>query len=206
MSRVPVFPSHATSLSPASPRGAWLIRGAPLRGLRAGGLSGSDGGRDRPITGGLGGSWTSGDADQLLALYAEDAVYEEKPTNAVATGHEEIRALYEGPHATFSDIEVTPTTGFQTEGWATIEGTFAGKYTGQLPGLPAGAGQSFSVPFAAIFELEGDKIRRAPSISISPACWLRSERRQRARRRHPRPRPVVNGCPGSSSDLERVVE
>jgi steroid delta-isomerase-like uncharacterized protein len=106
-------------------------------------------------------AWTSGDADQLLALYAEDAVYEEKPTNSVATGHEEIRALYEGTHATFSDIEVTPTTGFQTEGWATIEGTFAGKYTGQLPGLPAGAGQPFSVPFAAIFELDGDKIRRS---------------------------------------------
>jgi steroid delta-isomerase-like uncharacterized protein len=106
-------------------------------------------------------AWTSSDADQLLALYAEDAVYEEKPTNSVATGHEEIRALYEGTHATFSDIEVTPTTGFQTEGWATIEGTFAGKYTGQLPGLPAGAGQPFSVPFAAIFELDGDKVSRS---------------------------------------------
>jgi steroid delta-isomerase-like uncharacterized protein len=106
-------------------------------------------------------AWTSGDADQLLAFYAEDAVYEEKPTNSLATGHEEIRALYDGTHATFSDIEVTPTMGFQTEGWAVVEGTFAGKYTGQIPGLPAGEGQPFSVPFAAIFELEGDKIRRS---------------------------------------------
>ena len=106
-------------------------------------------------------AWTSADADQLLALYAEDAVYEEKPTNSVATGHEEIRTLYEGTHAIFSDIEVTTTTGFQAESWAAIEGTFAGKYTGHLSGLPACAGQPFSVPFAAIFELEGEKIRRS---------------------------------------------
>jgi steroid delta-isomerase-like uncharacterized protein len=105
-------------------------------------------------------AWTSGDSDQLLALYTEDAVYEEKPTNTVATGHDEIRAFFEGTLAIFSDIEVTPTTGFQTEGWATLEATFAGTYTGELPGLPAGAGQPFSVPFAVIFELEGDKIQR----------------------------------------------
>ncbi len=106
-------------------------------------------------------AWTSHDADQLLALYADDAVYEEKPTNTVATGHDEIRAFFEGTHAVFSDVEVTPVTGFQTEGWATIEGIFAGRYTGQLSGLPAGAGQPFAVPFAAVFELEGDKVRRS---------------------------------------------
>ncbi len=105
-------------------------------------------------------AWTSGDTDQLLALYAEDGVYEEIPTNTVATGHDEIRAFFEGTHATFSDIEVTPTTGFQTDTWATLEATFAGTYTGELPGLNPGAGQPFSVPFAVIFELEGDKIRR----------------------------------------------
>ncbi len=114
-----------------------------------------------PLAASWANAWTSGDADQLLALYADDAVYEEKPTNSVATGHEEIRALYEGTHSLFSDIEVTPTTGFQTEGWATIEGTFAGRYAGQLPGLPPGEGQPFAVPFAAIFELEVDKIRRS---------------------------------------------
>jgi steroid delta-isomerase-like uncharacterized protein len=106
-------------------------------------------------------AWTSHDADQLLALYAEDAVYEEKPTNTVATGHDEIRAFFEGTNDVFSNIEVTPTTGFQTEGWAVLEGTFAGHYAGQIPGLPAGAGQPFAVPFAAIMELEGDKIRRS---------------------------------------------
>jgi steroid delta-isomerase-like uncharacterized protein len=82
------------------------------------------------------------------------------PTNTRVQGHDEIRAFFEGTHATFSDIEVTPTTGFQTDDWATLEGIFAGSYTGQIPGLPAGEGQPFAVPFAVIFELEGDKIRR----------------------------------------------
>jgi steroid delta-isomerase-like uncharacterized protein len=106
-------------------------------------------------------AWTSHDADQLLALYTEDAVYEEKPTNTVARGHDEIRTFFDGSHAIFSDIEVTPVTGFQAEGWATLEGTFAGRYAGQLPGLPPGAGQPFAVPFAAIMELEGGKIWRS---------------------------------------------
>jgi steroid delta-isomerase-like uncharacterized protein len=105
-------------------------------------------------------AWTSHDADQLLAHYAEDAIYEEMPTNTRVQGHDEIRAFFEGTHATFSDIEVTPTTGFQTDNWATLEGIFAGTYTGQIPGLPAGEGQPFAVPFAVIFELEGGKIRR----------------------------------------------
>ncbi len=64
------------------------------------------------------GARTSGDTDLLLALYAEDGVYEEIPTNTVASSHDEIRAFFEGIYATFSDIEVTPTTSFQTDTWA----------------------------------------------------------------------------------------
>src|SRR3712207_1776949 len=58
-------------------------------------------------------AWSSPDPEQLVALYAPDAVYEEVPTNSVAQGHDAIRALVEGTHATFSDIQVTPRRGFQ---------------------------------------------------------------------------------------------
>ena len=106
-------------------------------------------------------AWTAHDADQLLALYAEDGVYEEVPTNTVATGADEIRAYFEGTNATFSDIEATPEAGFRSEGRAALQGVFAGRYTGQLPDLPPGEGQAFSVRFAAVFELEKGKIRRS---------------------------------------------
>ena len=105
-------------------------------------------------------AWSAHDPERLLALYAPDAVYEEVPTNTVARGHDEIRAFFEFNFATFSDIEVRPEAGSQAEGWAAFQGVFAGRYTGQLPDTPPGAGQAFAVRFATVFELEGDTIRR----------------------------------------------
>jgi len=97
-------------------------------------------------------AWTSGDPERLLALYAEDAVYEEKPTASVSRGHDEIREFYEATHAGFPNIRVTPRNGFQAEEFAFLEGDFAGE---------SADGQPFSVPFVVVMELEGDKIRRS---------------------------------------------
>src|SRR5688500_10143722 len=38
-------------------------------------------------------AWSSGDPAQVAALYAEDGVYEEIPTNVVAQGPDEIEAF-----------------------------------------------------------------------------------------------------------------
>ena len=97
-------------------------------------------------------AWSSHDAEQVVALYAEDAVYEEIPTNTIAQGHDEIRTFVEGTHAAFSDIQVTPRHGFQGEDWAVLEGDFAGR---------SADGASFSVPFIVIMELDGDLIHRS---------------------------------------------
>ena len=97
-------------------------------------------------------AWSSHDPEQVAALYAPDAVYQEIPTNSVAQGHDEIRAFVEGTHTAFSDIQVTPRTGFQAEDWAVLEGDFAGR---------SAEGRPFSVPFIVIMELEGDLIRRS---------------------------------------------
>lgn len=96
-------------------------------------------------------AWSSHDPEQVVALYAPDAVYEEVPTNSVLQGHDEIRAFVEGTHAAFSDIQVTPRRGFQTENWAVLEGDFAGR----------AEGAAFSVPFIVVMELDGELIRRS---------------------------------------------
>ena len=49
-------------------------------------------------------AWSSHDAEQVVALYIPDAVYEEVPTNSVSQGHAAIRAFVQGAHATFSAI------------------------------------------------------------------------------------------------------
>jgi steroid delta-isomerase-like uncharacterized protein len=96
-------------------------------------------------------AWTSGDADRFVDLYAEDAVYEEIPTATVARGHAEIGAFFEATHANFADIRATPVRGFQEGSHAVLEGLFAGR-----------AGErAFEVPFVAVIELDGDRIRHS---------------------------------------------
>jgi steroid delta-isomerase-like uncharacterized protein len=97
-------------------------------------------------------AWSSHDAEQVVALYAADAVYEEVPTNSVSQGHDEIREFVEGTHAAFSDIQVTPRRGFQAENWAVLEGEFAGRSADGVP---------FTVPFIVVMELDGELIRRS---------------------------------------------
>ena len=97
-------------------------------------------------------AWSSHDADQVVALYAADAVYEEVPTNSLSQGHDEIRAFVEGTHAAFSDIQVTPRRGFQAENWAVLEGDFAGRSADGAP---------FTVPFIVVLELDGELISRS---------------------------------------------
>ena len=97
-------------------------------------------------------AWSSHDAEQVVALYAPDAVYEEVPPNSVSQGHAAIRAFVQGTHAAFSDIQVTPRRGFQAENWAVLEGDFAGRSADGAP---------FSVPFIVVMELDGELIRRS---------------------------------------------
>jgi len=97
-------------------------------------------------------AWSSHDAEQVVALYAPDAVYEEVPTSSVSEGHAAIRAFVQGTYDTFSDIQVTPRRGFQAENWAVLEGDFAGRSADGVP---------FTVPFIVVMELDGELIRRS---------------------------------------------
>jgi steroid delta-isomerase-like uncharacterized protein len=103
-------------------------------------------------------AWNAHDPDQLAALYTPDGVYEEIPTNTVAHGADAVRAFAVANFAAFSDIRVQPQAAFQGDDWAVLQALFAGPCTGQLPGLPAGAGQPFSIPFATIFRMRDGRI------------------------------------------------
>ena len=97
-------------------------------------------------------AWSSHDPEQVVALYAEDAVYEEKPTGSIARGHDEIREFVAATHAAFPNVKVTPLSGFQAEGWAVLEGDFAAE---------SAEGRAFSVPFIVVMELDGETIQRS---------------------------------------------
>ena len=96
-------------------------------------------------------AWSSGDPAQVAALYAEEGIYEEIPTGIVAQGPDAIEAFVGDTFAAFSNVQVTPRSGFQAEGWAVMEGDFSGT---------SADGATFSIPFIVVFELEGDRIVR----------------------------------------------
>ena len=104
-------------------------------------------------------AWETGDVEGILAAYTDDAVLEDVALGTVARGKDEIRAYVEGQFAASSDLSIRTTSIFVAGDWAANEWTLTGTYTGQIPGLPPGAGQSITVRGAGILELEGDKIR-----------------------------------------------
>jgi len=103
------------------------------------------------------------DGSRLAALYTGDATHEEVPSGTVFTGPEAIAGYAQSHFAAFPDVKLELRSAFATGDWAAAEWVYAGSYEGTLPGLPAGAGQPFSVRGAAIFELQNDKIQRSAS-------------------------------------------
>ena len=95
--------------------------------------------------------WSSGDADQFAALYTEDAVYTEVPTGIVSHGRDEIAAFFNDILAAYPGVQVIPRSGFRGGQRAVLEADFVGT---------SATGAKFSVPFVAIFELDGKLIAR----------------------------------------------
>jgi steroid delta-isomerase-like uncharacterized protein len=103
------------------------------------------------------------DGVRLAALYTSDATHEEVPSGTIFHGPEEIAGYAQSHFAAFPDVALELTSAFAAGDWAAAEWVYGGTYTGSLPGLPLGTGQPFSVRGAAIFELQGGKIRRSAS-------------------------------------------
>jgi steroid delta-isomerase-like uncharacterized protein len=102
----------------------------------------------------------SGDATRVARFYAEDAVFEDVPFNLVLQGWPAIGGFLGGFFANYAEASVTWKSVNATEHRATAEVIFAGKYVGQIPGLPSGSGQPVSVRSAHLYELSNGLIRR----------------------------------------------
>ena len=105
-------------------------------------------------------AYSSGDADRLLALYTDDALWEEVAIGLAAHGHDEIRAHLDRLYTAVPDFTVDVTNGFVAGNQAVVEWEISGTYSSDFPGLPPAAGQHFSIRGASVFELADGKIRR----------------------------------------------
>lgn len=107
--------------------------------------------------------WTGG-PHGIEAVYADAAVWEDVAAGVTAQGHDQIRATIRAGNeeelAAFPDRQREVRSAFAAGKRAAVEIVFTGTYTGTLPGLPPGAGQPVAMRGVAIFELDGQKIRR----------------------------------------------
>ena len=102
----------------------------------------------------------TGDAAPVLPYYAEEAVLEDVPLGLTFAGLAEIEPFLAGFFGNYSDASVTYRSVFATEDRAAVEVLFEGKYTGQLPGLPAGTGQPLVTRSVHVYELGERSITR----------------------------------------------
>jgi steroid delta-isomerase-like uncharacterized protein len=98
------------------------------------------------------------------ALYTDDGVFEDVATmdQSEPGGVADFVGEFMGQ---VSDLRYELTSGFRTDTWGAGEGTYAFRYTGQLPGLPPGNGEEVLSRVAVIFEFEGEQIRRSSDYS-----------------------------------------
>jgi len=105
-------------------------------------------------------AYNSGDPDQVLALYTDDALWEEVAIGLAAHGQDEIRAHLDRLYTAVPDFTVDVTNGFLAGDQAVVEWVISGTYSADFPGLPPAAGQHFSLRGDSVFELTDGKIRR----------------------------------------------
>jgi steroid delta-isomerase-like uncharacterized protein len=102
--------------------------------------------------------WEGANADQIAAAYAEDAVVEVVPFTITLPGQQAILDYFTAYFGAFAEPNPRITLVFATTDQAAAEWTFEGRYTGQLQGLPPGAGQPVSIRGANIMTLRDDLI------------------------------------------------
>jgi steroid delta-isomerase-like uncharacterized protein len=100
------------------------------------------------------------DPERLLALFADDCVYEDVTQGVGARGKEELRSFVNRAFAAIPDFKYGVTSRFAARQWAVIEWVMSGTHTGDFPGMPATGKRFSSVRGASILELEAGKIRR----------------------------------------------
>jgi steroid delta-isomerase-like uncharacterized protein len=107
----------------------------------------------------LAAAWSSGDAERLAALFAEDGVLEDIPLGARVQGPDGVRAFVAPLMAAAPDFVLELTARVVSGGSAASEWRMTGTHAGDLPGMPR-TDKRFDVRGASILELDGEKIKR----------------------------------------------
>jgi steroid delta-isomerase-like uncharacterized protein len=108
-------------------------------------------------------AWSSSenaDPERVLALFADDCLFEDVTFGVVVRGKEELRRFVTGAFAAVTDFTYEVIRRFAAGHWAAIEWAMAGTHTGDFPGIPATGKRFSSVRGTSILELEAGKIRR----------------------------------------------
>jgi steroid delta-isomerase-like uncharacterized protein len=101
--------------------------------------------------------WSAHDVKGLLALFTEDAVYEDAALGHKSTGRDELRGFIERTFVTFPDYQVSVIDAvadqrFGSGEWV-MSGTFLGESFGQAP-----TGKRFKVPGCSFMRFAGRRI------------------------------------------------
>jgi steroid delta-isomerase-like uncharacterized protein len=105
-------------------------------------------------------AFNAGDPERLLALYSDDAQWQEVAIGLDAQGADQIRAHLDRLFAATPDITYTPTGGFVAGDHAVLEWVVTGTYRHDFPGLPPATGQPFTFRGVSVFALADGTIRR----------------------------------------------
>jgi steroid delta-isomerase-like uncharacterized protein len=109
-------------------------------------------------------AWSSGNPEQLVDIYAEDALFEEVVLDGATThSRDELRAYAGALYAAFPDFTAKPVSGFVSGNWAVVEWVLTGTYSGQFGSLPPGTGQPVELRVATVLELDDDELIRRDS-------------------------------------------
>ncbi len=100
------------------------------------------------------------DPERVLALFADDCVYEDVTLGVGVRGKEKLRSFVSRAFAGIPDFKYGVTSRFAASQWAVIEWVMSGTHTGDFPGMPATGKRFSSVRGASILELQAGKIRR----------------------------------------------
>jgi steroid delta-isomerase-like uncharacterized protein len=104
-------------------------------------------------------AWAAHDPDAIAALYAEDATLSEAVIDGpLLAGRAAIRAWAAANFAGFPDLRLDPRGGFVSADGRTaaLEWVYTGSYTGEIPGLGPGAGQTIAIPGVSVMEVDAD--------------------------------------------------
>ncbi len=104
-------------------------------------------------------TWSSGNVEQLLALFTDDCRYEDVTMQYVNEGRAALQDFAQKVLTAFPDYQMKLTWWFTTGDTGAAEWIATGIHQHDFPGLPA-TGNQFQVRGASVFEFRAGKICR----------------------------------------------